>query len=72
MTPAEKLALQYMPYTCPELDQMTEVLLEDIHHKYHINILVFVDKIKKQITCPMRTALEQACQVIVNNERKSN
>lgn len=72
MTPAEKLALQYMPYTCPELDQMTEVLLEDIHHKYHIDILVFVDKIKKQITCPMRTALEQACEVIVNNERKNN
>lgn len=72
MTAAEKLGLKYIPYTCPELDQMTEELLENIHHKYHIDILVFVDKIKKQITCPMRTALEQACQVIIENERENN
>lgn len=72
MTPAEKLALQYMPYTCPQLDGMTQDLLDQLPEKYSEDILKFVEDIKKQITCPMRTALEQACQVIIENERKNN
>lgn len=71
MTPAEKLALQYMPYTCPQLDSMATDFIDQLPEKYSDDILKFVEDIKKQITCPMRTALEQACEVIVN-ERKNN
>lgn len=71
MTSAEKLALQYMPYTCPQLDCMTKDFIDQLPEKYSQDILKFVEDIKKQITCPMRTALEQACEVIVN-ERKNN
>lgn len=72
MTPAEKLGLKYIPYTCPQLDSMTTDFIDQLPEKYSDDILKFVENIKKHITCPMRTALEQACQVIIENERKNS
>lgn len=47
MTPAEKLALQYMPYTCPQLDSMATDFIDQLPEKYSDDILKFVEDIKK-------------------------
>ena len=73
MKESVKLALSYMPYTCPTLDEMAkEYAWRFDDHREEKEFLAFIEEIKKQITCPMRTALEQACEVIIEHERKNN
>ena len=71
MTEDEKMALKLMPYTCPTLDQMAkEYAWRFDDYKEEKEFLAFIEEIKKQITCPMRTALEEACQVALDNEAR--
>ena len=73
MKESVKLALNYMPYTCPILDKMAkEYAWRFDDHREEKEFLAFIEEIKKEITCPMRTALEQACEVIIEHERKNN
>lgn len=65
MKESVKLALRYVPYTCPTLDSMAQDLIDQLPEKYSKDILEFVENIKKDITCPMRTALEQVCEELI-------
>lgn len=66
MTEGQKLALKYMPYTCPTLDKMAkEFAWRFTDHREENDFLAFIEEIKKEITCPMRTALEQVCEELV-------
>lgn len=65
MTPYEKLALKHMPYTCPTLDALGRDLIDSLPDKYENDILDFIENIKDQITCPMRTALETVCKELI-------
>ena len=63
MKESVRMALQY---TCPTLDQMAkEYAWRFTDHKEEKEFLAFIEEIKKQITCPMRTALEQVCEKLV-------
>lgn len=67
MNKSVKLALTLMPYTCPILDQLGKDYLNDLdlNNRQRKIFLNFIEDIKKDITCPMRTALEEACGRIV-------
>lgn len=67
MTEGQKLALKHMPYTCPTLDKMAkEFACRFTDHREENDFLAFIEEIKKEITCPMRTALEQVCEELVS------
>lgn len=74
MKPNIKLALSYVGYTCPLLDELGKDYLSDLrlNSDQRKVFLEFIEQIKKDITCPMRTALESACSRIVDLEEKLN
>lgn len=63
MTQAEQMALKLMPYTCPTLDSLGKEYMGslELDASQKRIFLEFIETIKKDITCPMRVALEQAC-----------
>lgn len=71
MTKAEQMALSLMPYTCPTLDRMGKKYIVDLalNSDQRKTFLEFIEDIKKDITCPMRVALEQACQLRLENTK---
>lgn len=72
MTDAEVMALKMMPYTCPILDRMAKDFAHIFtDHKDENEFFAFVENIKKEVTCPMRIALEQACTKIVSLESQT-
>lgn len=74
MKPNVKLALSYVGYTCPTLDQLGKDYLYDLELTSNQKkiFLDFIEQIKKDVTCPMRTALESACDHIIKLESTSN
>lgn len=69
MTEAEKMSLKLMPHTCPILDKMAkEYAWRFNDHREEKEFLAFIENIKKDITCPMRVALDEACQIALDNE----
>lgn len=74
MKPEVKLALSYVGYTCPTLDAMGKDYMADLalDSSQRETFLEFIEQIKKDITCPMRTALESACSRIVDLETKND
>ena len=73
MTKSEKMALKLMPYTCPKLDEMGKDYIADLVLSTDVQVKTFtefIEQIKKDITCPMRTALETACKRIIELEEK--
>lgn len=71
MTEAEKMSLKLMPHTCPTLDKMAKEYVSRFNdYRKEKEFLAFIENIKKDITCPMRVALDQACQIALNNEAR--
>lgn len=70
MKPNVKLALSYVGYTCPALDELGKDYMSDLSltKDQKETFLEFIEQIKKDITCPMRTALESACERIIKLE----
>lgn len=71
MTKAEQMALSLIPYTCPTLNMLGENCINDmkLNASQKAIFLDFIETIKKDITCPMRVALEQACQLSLENTK---
>ena len=71
MTKAEQMALSLIPYTCPILDQKAKDCMADLvlNSDQRKTFLEFIEEIKKDITCPMRVALEQACKLSLEDTK---
>ncbi len=68
------LSLKYIPYTCTTLDNLQQEFLSktSLSRRDLLFLQKFVDSIKKEITNPFRTALEQACSKIQELEDVSS
>lgn len=70
MRPEVKMGLSYVGYTCPTVDSIAKDFLYDLEldSQQEKLFLEFVEQIKRDATCPLRTGLEQACERIIELE----
>lgn len=70
MRPEVKMGLSYVGYTCPTVDKLAKDFLYDLGLNFQQEklFLEFVEQIKSQATCPLRTGLEMACERIIKLE----
>lgn len=70
MRPEVAMGLSYVGYTCPTLDKLGKEFLYDLNLNFNQEklFLEFIEQIKKDVTCPLRTGLELACERVIKAE----